>query len=353
MAEIFPGQSPAGSALNENGDGMPFYQGSRDFGGRHPSRRVYTTHPIRTAEAGDILLSVRAPMGVVNIASEKCSIGRGVMALRARPGYSAAFLFHLLRRLEPEWERHGSAGSVFSNLGKSDLARVRVSAPDNATQNAIGEVLDALDCKSDHNRQLAQRASDSIEAALGAVETEERPLSELVAFENNRRVPLSKSERQARLGAYPYYGATGVLDHIDGFLFEGVRVLVGEDGSVVSADGAPVVQLVTDRFWVSNHAHVLTGSGISTELLATCLRSSRVRHLVTGSVQPKLSKSNLSRLVIRVPTDAAKENLEMAAEDAFSLSWALLKEADGLDRLAEAIRPGLLTGELVVEELAA
>jgi len=84
LCDINMGQSPPGTTYNEIGDGLPFYQGITDFGFRFPSRRVYCTAPTRFAEEGDVLLSVRAPVGSLNVADERCAIGRGVAALRLK-----------------------------------------------------------------------------------------------------------------------------------------------------------------------------------------------------------------------------------------------------------------------------
>ncbi|MEO1766282.1 restriction endonuclease subunit S [Thiobacter aerophilum] len=90
-----------------------------------------------------------------------------------------------------------------------------------------------------------------------AGEWPETPLGELVQNFDSRRVPLSNREREKRRGDYPYYGATGIMDYVDGFLFQGLHLFLAEDGSVARPDGKPFLQLVDGRFWVNNHAHVL------------------------------------------------------------------------------------------------
>ena len=94
-------------------------------------------------------------------------------------------------------------------------------------------------------------------------------------------------------GLFPYHGATGVLDYVDDYLFEGIHVLLGEDGSVIKADSTPFTQYVWGKFWVNNHAHVLKGKGISSELLFCFLNQVNIAPFVTGAVQPKLNQKNL------------------------------------------------------------
>ena len=117
---ITMGQSPPGDTYNEVADGIPFYQGRADFGFRFPSRRVYCTAPRRLANAGDTLVSVRAPVGDVNVATESCCIGRGLAAVRHQSG-NRSFIFYLMQSLRTTFERFESAGTVFGSLGKKEF----------------------------------------------------------------------------------------------------------------------------------------------------------------------------------------------------------------------------------------
>lgn len=99
VAEIIMGQSPPGETYNERGDGLPFFQGVADFNYRHPTPRVYCSAPSRVAQPGDILLSVRAPIGRVNVADRKCAIGRGLSIIRPRNREDARYLEFSLRAL--------------------------------------------------------------------------------------------------------------------------------------------------------------------------------------------------------------------------------------------------------------
>lgn len=132
------------------------------------------------------------------------------------------------------------------------------------------------------------------------------PLGELVNNFDSRRVPLSRRERSTRPGPYPYYGATGVMDYIDDYLFEDLHLLVGEDGSVETPTGTPYVQLVDGRFWVNNHAHILQGSDDDeTRFLYYALSATQIRPFVSGSVQAKLTQANLNRIPVPYPKHAS------------------------------------------------
>jgi len=129
-------------------------------------------------------------------------------------------------------------------------------------------------------------------------------LRELVENFDSRRVPLSGREREQRRGPFSYYGATGVMDYVDDYLFEGLHLLVAEDGSVETPKGKPFLQLVGGQFWVSNHAHVLRGpTDEETRFIYYALSTVAIRPFMTGSVQAKLSQGNLNRIPIPYPSE--------------------------------------------------
>ncbi len=124
------GQSPSGETLNETNKGTLFYQGATDFGDYFPTPRQYTTLPVRKAMPGDVLLSVRAPVGTVNIADDECCIGRGVGAFRRRGNAKRGLLvwFHL-KSLAPYFDRKNNAGTTFGAIGKEDFLLLSVPKP--------------------------------------------------------------------------------------------------------------------------------------------------------------------------------------------------------------------------------
>ena len=120
IANITMGTSPEGESYNDIGNGIIFYQGRSDFGFRLPTVRLYTTEPKKYANKGDILMSVRAPVGDINIAKEKCSIGRGLAAINSKIG-CASFLFYTMLELKFELNKFNDEGTVFGSITKDDL----------------------------------------------------------------------------------------------------------------------------------------------------------------------------------------------------------------------------------------
>lgn len=137
IANITMGQSPDGESYNENGEGTIFYQGSTDFCTRSPSIRVYTTAPTRFAKVNDILMSVRAPVGTLNIANTDCCIGRGLAALNSKTK-SISFLYCIMRNFQRQFELLDSIGTTFGSITKDDLFGLQVVIPKQ-------EVIDAFD----------------------------------------------------------------------------------------------------------------------------------------------------------------------------------------------------------------
>jgi type I restriction enzyme S subunit len=125
VANITMGQSPPGESYNDNGDGTIFFQGSTDFGLRFPTIRQFTTQPGRMAKRGDILLSVRAPVGTMNIAMVECCIGRGLAALNSKDD-CIAYLHGVMNNLHQIFERRNTDGTTFGAITKDDLFSLRV-----------------------------------------------------------------------------------------------------------------------------------------------------------------------------------------------------------------------------------
>ncbi|MBN2634911.1 MAG: restriction endonuclease subunit S [Prolixibacteraceae bacterium] len=128
IANITMGQSPEGSSYNDDGIGEIFFQGSTDFGWRYPTIRQFTTEPSRRAKAGDILLSVRAPVGTLNIADNNCCIGRGLAALNSKSGYDS-YLYYVMEYFKQIFDYRNNAGTTFGSITKDDLFSLKLIYP--------------------------------------------------------------------------------------------------------------------------------------------------------------------------------------------------------------------------------
>ncbi len=148
--DLTMGQSPPGSTYNEDGDGLPFFQGRADFGFRYPENRKFCTAPTRRAQPADTLVSVRAPVGDINMAWEECCIGRGVAALRHKSG-STSFTYYAAQTLQPALRAYESEGTVFGAITKRQFESLEVLEPP-------VELVDAFDveaCRMDARLAVA------------------------------------------------------------------------------------------------------------------------------------------------------------------------------------------------------
>lgn len=151
------GQSPSGDSFNEEGIGTPMYQGNADFGFRFPTKRVFTTQPTRFAEPNDTLISVRAPVGAQNMATEKCCIGRGVAAFRYKhnPSYYS-YTYYKLKSLLEEIKQFNDNGTVFGSISKSDFENLDVVIPDKETILRFQRQVNSIDDKIKNNNNEIQ-----------------------------------------------------------------------------------------------------------------------------------------------------------------------------------------------------
>jgi type I restriction enzyme S subunit len=164
VAKIIMGQSPPSSSYNTEGEGLPFFQGKADFGDLYPTVRMFCTEPNKIAQVGDILISVRAPVGPTNLALEKCCIGRGLAAIRSSKNIETQYLLYFLRSYEPELAERGT-GSTFDAISRRDLEAIQLPLPSLNEQKRIAAILN----KANRLRRLRRYARELSDGYLGSV----------------------------------------------------------------------------------------------------------------------------------------------------------------------------------------
>jgi type I restriction enzyme S subunit len=141
VCKVIAGQSPEGKYYNSDGNGMPFYQGKKEYGEKFIGEpTTWTTVITKEAEANDILMSVRAPVGPINFATQKICIGRGLAAIRASKAIDIEFLFNFL--LKHESEIVGNSGAVFNSINKAQIEAIEIPLPPLQEQQRIVAILD-------------------------------------------------------------------------------------------------------------------------------------------------------------------------------------------------------------------
>ena len=274
------------------------------------------------------------------------------------------------------------SGSAIPSTSREDFYSLELSLPPLSIQRRIASILSALDDKIELNRQ-ANATIEAIAQAIfkewfvdfsfpgatgemvdvGSVGAGSEPaptrmipqgwrvgkLGEIITNYDSKRVPLSSRERENRKGIYPYYGAACIFDYIDDFLFDGVYLLMGEDGTVITDDEKPVLQYVTGKFWVNNHTHVLQGKGpVSTEFIYLLLKNTNIKHIVTGAVQPKINQGNMNNLPVIIPDTEPLKAFQEIIKPIFAYILEIEQQSESLTAIRDALLAKLMNGQIFV-----
>lgn len=178
---ITMGQSPSGKSYNEESDGMVFYQGRTDFNDRFPKRRLFTTEPKRLAKKNDVLMSVRAPVGDINVANEDCCIGRGLCALRMDESENS-YLLYLMLNLEKELGIYNGEGTVFGSINQKALKAIKFVLPPREYILKYESIVNSFDKKYYYQEMESRRLTELRDTLLPKL------------MSGEIRVPLSEEE---------------------------------------------------------------------------------------------------------------------------------------------------------------
>ena len=327
------------------------------------------------AFAGDVIITQRGTLGQVGIVPQGCKYKRYVLSqsqMKLKVDEAVAdsrYLYYFFRQPETvQYIRNFDSSSGVPHINLGVLKAMRIPLPPLASQQRIVETVSAYDDLIDNNRRRIKLLEDSVrllfdewfvrmrfprptetDVAEGLPEGWARSTLGAVAVnQSRRRVPLSSFEREVRPGPYPYHGAAGVLDFLDEYIFEGRYLLVGEDGTVQTPAGTPMLQLVEGKFWVSNHAHVLQGGILSTEFLYCLLSAYPIAGHVTGVAQPKLTQGNLNRIPVLVPPTDLRSAFQQIADPILEQTFVLRAQIEKLRAARDLLLPRLMSGELPV-----
>lgn len=175
-------------------------------------------------------------------------------------------------------------------------------------------------------------------------------LGDITICHDSKRVPLSSNDRELVKGEIPYYGATGIMDYVNNYIFDGDYVLMAEDGSVMTEKGTPILQRISGKNWVNNHAHVLEPiKNHSCKLLMMLLKDVSVMKIKTGSIQMKINQENMNKIVVpAIPLELLFEiNQKLEVIDKQQLN--LIEENKQLTQLRDWLLPMLMNGQVKVE----
>ena len=324
----------------------------------------------------DIVYTTRGTVGNAayysdSIPYEHVRINSGMVIIRPKEAIVCTeFLYQILKSdyYRPFFRKH-CTGSAQPQLPIKNFSTIELDLPDLPVQCRIAGILSTYDDLIENNQkqiklleEAAQRLYKEwfVDLRFPGYETtpivdgipqgwHEGTIQDVVIYHDKKRKPLSGMQRAEMQGEYRYYGAASILDYVNDYLFDGTYLLLGEDGTVVTEDGFPVLQYITGKFWVNNHAHVLTGQpGYPTEYLYMMFKSTKVKDVVTGAAQPKISQARLSNKKIIVPSkqlvSAYCDITGPIFKDIINLEHQITVLKEARDRLL----PKLMSGEIEV-----
>jgi type I restriction enzyme S subunit len=359
LCVVVAGQSPEGRFYNADGQGMPFYQGKKDFGEKFIGEPTsWTTQVTKIAREGDILMSVRAPVGPVNFAAGEVCIGRGLAAIRCRNGLDREFLFYQLLHLQTEIA--GKEGAVFASINKSAIESLPIVVAPLPDQQRIVGILDeafaAIAAARANTEQNLRNAREVFESYLKSVFCERgegwvvSTLDQISTNLDSQRIPITKSDRTS--GEFPYYGASGIVDYVADYIFDGETLLISEDGANLLARSTPIAFSVSGKYWVNNHAHILKFANMATQrYVEFYLGSVKVDEFVTGAAQPKLTQRALNSIPIPVPERIEAQagivrTLEAFSQETERLASIYERKLAALDALKQSLLHQAFAGAL-------
>ena len=268
--------------------------------------------------------------------------------------------YHIFSKRFVDYVKSIHTGTSIPHISLKQIGDFPISLPSLLTQQKIANILSSLDEKIEVNRRINDNLEQQAQALYkqwfvdnSSEEWEEKSLGEIINIYDSLRRPLSGHQRDKMEKIYPYYGAASLMDYVDNYLFDGVYLLLGEDGTVVDNLGYPILQYVWGKFWVNNHAHILTGAnGYSTETLYILLKQTSVKSIVTGAVQPKISQANLKSIQIVTPPIDLLDKFNKLITPLFDNIRNNIEQNHRLTTLRDTLLPKLMSGELSVEDVS-
>lgn len=279
------------------------------------------------------------------------------------------FLFYLIRSTDcQDYIQSIAYGtSTQPNMKIKDFLNFDIIVPTLEIQDKIIAIVDKIEKKIQVNTEINNNLEQQAKALYKDWFFDFSPFStegnlpngwrlgtvgDIIQLHDSKRVPLSGSERDKMEKIYPYYGATSLMDYVDNYLFDGIYLLLGEDGTVVDSLGFPILQYVYGQFWVNNHTHIITGKeGFSVEELYLFFSLTNIKSIVTGAVQQKVSQQNLKKVPAIIPSKEALSAFDDLIQPIFAQIRNLRDENAYLADLRDILLPRLMSGELDVSDI--
>lgn len=323
----------------------------------------------RRFEPGDVLVTIVGTLGrsAVLGTSDPLAFQRSVAALKPNGLVLTNYLRWVTESVRFQEELKTRANqSAQAGVYLQDLAEIPVPLPSLTEQRVIADYLDAETARIDaliaKKQQLihlleerwrvaAETTMNELGAAFGWT-----PLKRFIKCLDGRRVPLGGEERSLRQGEFPYYGASGVIDHVDDYLFDETLVLLGEDGAQLADPDYEISFVVSGPIWVNNHAHVLRPLGSDPRFLALHLSTLDRGSFISGATREKITQDDMSRIPVpNCPLDEqrrAAQRIRQVRADCDTLINRLQRQIGLLAEHRQALVAALVTGKAIAPTAA-
>lgn len=315
----------------------------------------------------DSIISARGTVGEMAMIPYPMAFNQSCYGLRAKEGLvDEEYLYYLIKHNVVVLKKN-THGSVFDTITRETFDGIEVELPSLVEQKIVASILRNLDDKIEVNNKINKNLEQQAKALYKDWFFDFSPFStegnlpngwrlgtvgDIIQLHDSKRVPLSGSERDKMEKIYPYYGATSLMDYVDNYLFDGIYLLLGEDGTVVDSLGFPILQYIYGQFWVNNHAHIITGKeGFSVEELYLFFSLTNIKSIVTGAVQQKVSQQNLKKVPAIIPNEEALNAFDDLIQPIFAQIRNLKDENIRLADLRDSLLPRLMSGELDVSDI--
>lgn len=312
----------------------------------------------KLAPPNSIILSSRAPIGHLVINTKPMAFNQGCKGLVPKSNLHYKFLYYYLFSKVELLDSLGT-GATFKELSSGKLKEVQIPLPALPEQERIVEILDqvfdGIAQATANTEKNLRNAKGLFESAVESIFTSDEvdwevsTLDKLAENLDSKRVPITKNVRTS--GAYPYYGASGIVDYVSDYLFDRDLLLVSEDGANLLARTYPIAFSVEGKSWVNNHAHVLGFKELATQkLVEYYLNSISLEKYVSGMAQPKLNQKMLNSIPIPLPPSNKRDDMMNELDRISALSKNLeatyKNKLTALNELNKAILDKAFNGEL-------
>ena len=337
VIELISGQSPESEFYNQEKKGIPFYQGKTEFGEIYLEEPKYWTEKItKESLKGDVLITVRAPVGPVNINPfERICIGRGLNAMRVSDKILNVYLFYYLKSNQEQIT--GNEGAIFQSISRDQVLTLKIPLPPLDIQQKIVSEIEVLEAKEKKAKEEVEKLKNEVNDVFNKIETFQKvSLEDIAENLDNLRKPVTKGYREN--GDIPYYGASGIVDYVSDYVLDDYVLLVSEDGANLKARTSPIAFTASGKIWVNNHAHILKFKEKSThKIVEIYLNKTDISEYITGQAQPKLNQQNLNNIKIPLPPLSEQQKIVSEIEKIEEQIKVLETEISEIPKQKEAV----------------